>query len=96
MQTIMVWAWLDGQTPTGEPILRRALADGTERPAGVPESAWLAEQDAQAWRTEILRELDALDTKSIRALREGNVERIAQIEALANDLRGILRALANA
>lgn len=94
--TCNVWAWIDGETPTGEPVLRKTLATGAERPANVPAHAWLAEQDVDAWRQEIMAEFETLDRKSIRALRDGSADVIAAIEARAAELRGILMALPNA
>ena len=71
----------------------------TERPidnfqfADTPE--YIAEQKAKnnaIIKQDILKQLDQLDAKSIRALREGNTERIAQYEAQAQDLREQLNA----
>lgn len=93
MATVQVWAWIDGYTPQGDPIMRRTLAAGTQRPSDVPEHAWLAEQDCAVWRQQILSELNTLDAKSIRALREGNAQRLAEIEARASELRGVLKVL---
>lgn len=71
----------------------------TERPienfefADTPE--YIAEQEAKnnaIIKQDILKQLDQLDAKSIRALREGNTERIAQYEAQAQDLREQLNA----
>lgn len=42
---------------------------------------------------QILAELETLDRKSIRALREGDATRIAEIEAQAEALRQELRSL---
>lgn len=42
---------------------------------------------------QILAELEALDRKSIRALREGDATRIADIEAQAEALRVELRSI---
>jgi len=56
MSVCYVWAWIAGQTVDGEPIMERVPASGPgdSRPADVPESAWLAEQDAEAWWDDIL------------------------------------------
>ena len=50
-----VWAWIAGERD-GTPVIERVLASGpgATRPAGVPDSAWLAEQDAEAWWDEIV------------------------------------------
>ena len=56
---------------------------------------YIAEQKAKnnaIIKQDILKQLDQLDAKSIRALREGNTERIAQYEAQAQDLREQLNA----
>ena len=71
----------------------------TERPivnfefADTPE--YIAEQKQKEnaiIKQDILKQLDQLDAKSIRALREGNTERIAQYEAQAQKLREQLNA----
>ncbi|WP_367154653.1 hypothetical protein [Methylomonas sp. HYX-M1] len=56
MSVCYVWAWIAGQTTDGEPIMERVLAAGPNdaRPSDVPEAAWLAEQDAEAWWDDIL------------------------------------------
>ena len=87
MATIDIYCWMIGQTADGEPVMERCLLD--ETPA---EGARLAQQDAAAWAQELIAELDGLDRKSIRALREGNVARVAQIEARCETLRRRLRA----
>lgn len=92
-QAVQVWAWIVGHDEHGAPVLARSLAEGEERPAGVPESAWRAEQDVETWRAQILEELRAIDAASIRALREENAARIAALEARAEALRAILRRL---
>lgn len=54
MTIVHVWTWLEDD---GTAIVQRRLwADGPDaaRPAGVPEHAWLAEQDAEAWWDEIV------------------------------------------
>ena len=43
-------------------------------------------------KQDILKQLSEIDAKSIRALREGNTERIAQYEAQAQKLREQLNA----
>lgn len=91
MAVIDIWCWIAGETPDGEQVLGKCLLAETP-----PANAWHAQQDADAWREEIIAELNVLDTKSIRALREGNAARIAEIEARAEQLRGWLRAIANA
>ena len=48
---------------------------------------------AAARKTAILAELASIDSKSIRALREGNATRIAELEAQAQALRTELAAL---
>lgn len=53
MAVCTVWAWPAGQYPDGTPILDRILAQDGQRPASVPDTAWLAEQDAEAWWDEI-------------------------------------------
>ncbi len=86
MASVAVWLWTDAQgaqhkCPLDEPPPCQAVA---------------TEQDVDAWREEILSELDRLDIKSIRALREGNTQRLTEIEARASDLRRWLKGLANA
>ena len=44
-------------------------------------------------RADVLADLAAIDLKSIRALRENNATRIAELEAQAVDLRAELAAL---
>lgn len=44
-------------------------------------------------RADVLADLQAIDTRSIRALREGNQQRIAELEAQAVALRAELAAL---
>ena len=56
---------------------------------------YIAEQKAKnnaIIKQDILKQLSELDVKSIRALREGNTERIAQYEAQAQKLREQLNA----
>ena len=56
---------------------------------------YIAEQKAKnnaIIKQDILKQLSEIDVKSIRALREGNTERIAQYEAQAQDLREQLNA----
>src|SRR5574344_641221 len=56
---------------------------------------YIAEQKAKnnaIIKQDILKQLSELDAKSIRALREGNTERIAQYEAQAQKLREQLNA----
>lgn len=95
MAVCYVWAWIAGETQDGSPTLEKRLADGEARPADVPEHAWLAEQDVDAWREEIMAALADIDARSIRALREGNASRLAELEAKAKRLRETLRALSN-
>lgn len=90
---VHVWTWIDGETDDGSPRIARVLASGETRPEGVPDTAWRAEQDAQAWREEIMAELAAIDAKSVRPLRAGDAERIAALESQAEKLRQTLRAL---
>lgn len=87
MAELDIYCWMVGQTADGEPLLEKCLLD---EPPG--EGAFHAQQDAQAWAEEIVDELDDLDRKSIRALREGDAARVAQIEARAEALRRRLRA----
>ncbi len=91
MADIDVYCWMVGQTQDGEPLLDKCLLDETPG-----EGAWHAQQDAQAWVEELLAELDVLDRKSIRALREGDTVRVAQIEARAEALRRRLRVCQDA
>ena len=56
---------------------------------------YIAEQKAKnnaIIKQDILKQLSEIDAKSIRALREGNTERIAQYEAQAQKLREQLNA----
>ena len=56
---------------------------------------YIAEQKAKnnaIIKQNILKQLSEIDAKSIRALREGNTERIAQYEAQAQKLREQLNA----
>ena len=59
------------------------------------DGAWVVVDATPPKRTDqdIYAELTALDVKSIRALREGNTERIAAIEAQAVALRAELATL---
>lgn len=59
----------------------------------IDNAAWVAGQaqrDKDAHNAPILAQLDELDRKSIRALREGDAARVAQIEAQATALRAAL------
>mgnify|MGYP003594568482 CR=1 FL=1 len=47
----------------------------------------------QSRKQEILKQLDELDKKSIRSLREGNIERIGKLETQAIKLRAELQGL---
>ena len=91
MAAVAIWVWQTGETPDGAPVLERCFADEPH-----PDDAWEGEQDAAAWRDEIMAALDAIDAKSIRALREGNAPRLAELEARAEMLRAQLTRLANA
>lgn len=53
-------------------------------------SKWVAVPNFEADNAAVLEQLQALDLKSIRALREGNAARIAEIEAEAVALRSKL------
>lgn len=67
-----------------------------EHDFGEVAQAALDEQAAmavQARKQAILADLATIDTKSIRALRESNATRIAELEAQAVDLRAELAAL---
>lgn len=90
-EVILIWARIAGQTPEGEPIIEKCPL--SEPP---PENAWAAEQDVDAWKDEILAELEMLDRKSIRALRDGSKDRLDDIESRAQKLRGYLRMLTGA
>lgn len=84
---VAVWVWDDGN---GRHL---ALRDSESRPIGVPDSALEGDTDPTAWREEILDQLDILDRKSIRAIREGNQSRIDEIESQAALMRDLLRSL---
>lgn len=66
-----------------------------ERPATIEETAEIDARKAQSARTraDVLADLAAIDMRSIRALREGNTARIAELEAQAVALRAELAAL---
>lgn len=53
----------------------------------------VAKQEKEKRKGEILAELDQLDLKSIRALRAGEEDRLAELEAQAVELRNELNAL---
>lgn len=73
----------------GDTVLLKAVVG-----AGVV-SNWIAPPAPQFVRTraDVLAELAAIDMRSIRALREGNTARIAELEAQAVALRAELAAL---
>ena len=82
-------SWM-GKTESAPPPFDRAAQGCFFR-----NGAWVIVDAAPLKRTnqDICAELEALDAKSIRALREGNTERIAAIEAQAVTLRAELAAL---
>lgn len=56
-----------------------------------PEAvAWKSSQNVASTNAPIQAQLDALDAKSIRALREGDAARVAALEAQAAALRAQL------
>ena len=61
--------------------------------AEVAKQTALAALPKARTRTDVLADLAAIDTKSIRALREGNATRIAELETQAQSLRTELGAL---
>jgi hypothetical protein len=58
-----------------------------------PTAEEIAEAEKEAKRQEILKQLDSLDLKSIRAIRANDEEYIAQYEAQAQELRRQLQEL---
>ena len=67
------------------------VEDGLE--AWGPTAEELAETKKEAKRQEILKQLDSLDLKSIRAIRANDQEYIAKYEAEAEELRKELAEL---
>lgn len=57
-------------------------------------TAWASPPSAPRGRADVLADLAVIDAKSIRALRENNAARIAELEAQAQALRQELAALA--
>lgn len=51
-----VWAWISAIDRHGSAMLDRELATGpgASRPPHLPDHAWLAEQDAEAWWDDII------------------------------------------
>lgn len=72
-------------TPPGPGLWR--YVDGTFEAVVVVPTVSKRSRDA------ILAELQAIDTRSIRALREGNQQRIDELEAQAQALRAEMAAL---
>lgn len=58
-----------------------------------PTAEETAEAEKEAKRQEIIKQLDSLDLKSIRAIRANDEEYIAQYEAQAQELRRQLQEL---
>lgn len=58
-----------------------------------PTAEEIVEAEKEAKKQEILKQLDSLDLKSIRAIRANDVEYIAQYEAQAQELRKQLQEL---
>lgn len=58
-----------------------------------PTAEETAETEKEAKRQEILKQLDSLDLKSIRAIRANDQEYIAKYEAQAEELRKQLKEL---
>jgi hypothetical protein len=78
----------------------KVLDNGVERNATPEEIAEIQKrqsasdlQNRAARKTAILAELASIDLKSIRALREGNQQRIAELESQAVALRAELAVL---
>ena len=67
------------------------VEDGLE--AWGPTAEEIAETEKEAKRQEILKQLDSLDLKSIRAIRANDQEYIAKYEAEAEELRKELTEL---
>jgi aminoglycoside phosphotransferase (APT) family kinase protein len=68
--------------------------DGVIREMTQTECAdFLSRQRTTRTRADVLADLAAIDTRSIRALREGNATRIAELESHAVALRAELAAL---
>ena len=67
-------------------VINGALVPFTAEETAAQQAATQAAQTAQQ-RQAILAQLDDLDRRSIRALREGNQTRITQLEAEAAGLR---------
>lgn len=86
-----VWLWQVGLTPDGAPMLEKHPVSAGFAP---PPGARLAEQDEQAWREEIMAELEEVDRKSIRPLREGDSVRLVSLEERAKILRKRLLSIA--
>jgi hypothetical protein len=96
MSDVPVWYWIAGIDEDGRAIAQRVPRTGADPAAdGAPADAIATMQDAQTWRQDIIDELDELDRRSIRALREGNAQRIAQIETDAQRLREHIRYIAS-
>jgi hypothetical protein len=96
MSDVPIWYWIAGTDEDDRAIAQRVPRTGADPAAdGAPADAIATMQDAQTWRQDIIDELDELDRKSIRALREGNAQRLAQIEADAQRLREHIRYIAS-
>jgi hypothetical protein len=96
MSDVPIWYWIAGTDEDDRAIAQRVPRTGADPAAdGAPADAIATMQDAQTWRQDIIDELDELDRRSIRALREGNAQRIAQIEADAQRLREHIRYIAS-
>jgi hypothetical protein len=95
MSDVPIWYWIAGTDEDGRPIAQRAPRTGADPAAdGAPTGALATMQDAQAWQQDLVAELDELDRRSIRALRDGSAQRIAQIESDAQRLREHIRYIA--
>lgn len=84
---VPVWVWDDA---AGR---RMAVRSGATKPAGVPADALEGDTDGALWLAEIDAELERIDIRSIRSLRENNRGRIDQYEAEAAALRTLRAAV---
>lgn len=70
-----------------------AVSDWTQADEDARRAALAATNTPARTRADVLADLAAIDLKSIRALRESNATRIAELEAQAVALRAELAAL---
>lgn len=92
----VLWKWPGKTTSIGE-TYESIVWNGEDKPTETQVVAAWEEykvwRDKEAQRKAILKQLADIDARSIRALRESNAERLAELEAQATVLRGELNSL---